>query len=876
MLRHLRSTIFAVLLAASVAGNAQLIQPGDVLISNHTGNNVQLLRPSTGSITSLVTVPGTPIGLALDTNGKLYINVNDGIEKFDPTTGTLAPFFTGNGQREGLAFDRDSGLLFSISFGSNLIEVVNLNGVLVRTMSIPGTTDVLGVTARSGTLVITDFGTGGVYVGTTTGTAFTNIGIIAPENTYAPAIDIAGNIFVNDFLNDRVVQFTPQPGGGYVQSTFISGLSNPDNGLSIGPDGSFTISEFTANRVSIYNNDGTLRQQFPGVQSPDELVVFNPPCANAGGDSDGDGLCDDWEKNGLTVNINGNPVFIDLPAMGADPKHKDIFIQTDYMVDPGLCLPLLGCFFGHSHKPKLDAMALVTQAFANAPVDNPDGTTGITVHIDCGPDCIMNPKTGETWGTLSLANALAHQTDLGTTVGSNYDWTAFDQLKTQNFLPARQPVFHYVIFAHNLGGLDGTSGISRGITASDFIVSLGSWDNQIGTILQQGGTLMHELGHNLSLRHGGADDVNHKPNYLSVMNYFFQTGGVIINGTQGTLDYSRFLLPNMDENHLNENIGLNGGAPIATYGTMYFCPGAGSSSFITNANNAIDWNCNGSIENDIAADVNHEGGLTVLSSFNDWPHLVFNGGAIGELGLASQLPTQTPGQDEVTPSIDAQTSKPLKVTVASPGITQRPAGSSVDLVFTVSNSGTQGDKYDLTAKSNVAWANLATLPASVSLDAGASAPITIHANVPVNTPVGTAGSFSLKATSVSSPKIQDSGEAIVTSLAPICSPPSINSASATPSSLWPPDHKMIPVTVSTSTSNGCGSVSCKIISVTSNEPVNPDGDWVITGNLTLTLRAERLGSGTGRIYTIVVQCTDDAGNSVTKNIIVTVPHDQRP
>jgi hypothetical protein len=118
------------------------------------------------------------------------------------------------------------------------------------------------------------------------------------------------------------------------------------------------------------------------------VANFNPPIPANGGsgffglevaiptqctDSDGDGLCDDWETNGLTVIVNGVPVFIDLPAMGADPKHKDIFIQADYMVDPGFCFPLIGCFFGHTHQPKLAGVALVTQAFANAPVNNPDG-----------------------------------------------------------------------------------------------------------------------------------------------------------------------------------------------------------------------------------------------------------------------------------------------------------------------------------------------------------------------------------------------------------------------------------------------------------------------------------------------------------------------
>ena len=36
---------------------------------------------------------------------------------------------------------------------------------------------------------------------------------------------------------------------------------------------------------------------------------------------------------------------------------------------------------------------------------------------------------------------------------------------------------------------------------------------------------MHEFGHDLNLHHGGVDDVNCKPNYLSVMSYARQIAG---------------------------------------------------------------------------------------------------------------------------------------------------------------------------------------------------------------------------------------------------------------------------------------------------------------------------------------------------------------
>ena len=102
-------------------------------------------------------------------------------------------------------------------------------------------------------------------------------------------------------------------------------------------------------------------------------------------------------------------------------------------------------------------------------------------------------------------------------------------------------------------------------------------------------------------------------------------------------------------------------------------------------------------------------------------------------------------------------------------------------------------------------------------------------------------------------------------------PPVIQSATATPSVLWPANQQFVAVTISVSASDGCGgSVRCQITSVASSEPVDGD-DWVITGDLTLNLRAERDNKRTGRIYTITIVCTDAAGNSSTKTVIVTVP-----
>jgi hypothetical protein len=111
-------------------------------------------------------------------------------------------------------------------------------------------------------------------------------------------------------------------------------------------------------------------------------------------------------------------------------------------------------------------------------------------------------------------------------------------------------------------------------------------------------------------------------------------------------------------------------------------------------------------------------------------------------------------------------------------------------------------------------------------------------------------------------------------------PPVITRAVATPNMLWPPDHKMVNVAVSVTATDLCSTVTCKIKSVKSSEAALAKGsghtspDWVITGPLTVQLRAERSGQGSGRTYTITVECADTSGNKATRDVIVSVPHDR--
>jgi len=99
--------------------------------------------------------------------------------------------------------------------------------------------------------------------------------------------------------------------------------------------------------------------------------------------------------------------------------------------------------------------------------------------------------------------------------------------------------------------------------------------------------------------------------------------------------------------------------------------------------------------------------------------------------------------------------------------------------------------------------------------------------------------------------------------------------------LWPANHKYVTVHAIVNVSDNFDpNPTVTLLSVTSNEPDDGLGDGdtpndiVIMNDFTFKLRAERSGTGEGRIYTITYQVTDSCGNSTVATATVTVPHNQ--
>lgn len=111
-------------------------------------------------------------------------------------------------------------------------------------------------------------------------------------------------------------------------------------------------------------------------------------------------------------------------------------------------------------------------------------------------------------------------------------------------------------------------------------------------------------------------------------------------------------------------------------------------------------------------------------------------------------------------------------------------------------------------------------------------------------------------------------------------PPIISGMPAAGCTLWPPNHKFVQVGTVTASDVPSGLVPGSFqVTGTSNEPSDPKNPDIIIsptafGGFAVQLRAERLGTGTDRIYTVTATAIDWIGNTATAVATCTVPHDQ--
>lgn len=603
--------------------------------------------------------PGGSFAVVADTGNNLVRVLGAGCSSFQLQDGDAAPNLDApNGvavDPDGRIYIADTGndriLRFESIEGMNTTDIVDLQEVFSNPSTGLPLNDPEGLGADdNGLIYIANTGSQRVLRMDTAGFPQGNIGtpdnedddleageLVTPADVAvcssdAPG-DFAGRIFVADRGNDTVQVFDADgnPLFRFGDTGSAPGLFNNPRSIDVDPTCNVYVADSGNDRVQMFDGDGGFLEVLGTV--PDAGGVAVAPFASGGiyasatgsddvrsfeyinydvdgngnSDDDGDSLPDIWEENGIDIDYDGTVEF-DLPGAGADPNRKNIFVEVDYLT---------------FHLPDQDALDAVIDVFATAPVSNPDGSEGIDLIVD------VDDEIDETPARANLTT-----------------WSEFDDLKGDFFgtaaergLPnandvlfAKLLAYRYALYGHIRDG-GGSSGRAKG--GGNFVVTLGangwgadpSTGHRVGTFKQQAGTFMHELGHTLSLGHGGIDGENFKPNYLSVMNYNFQTAWVQNDSIpDGRLDYSSQRLPTfddgeLDENDLDETQGLGLGAVAIPDDVTRWLTPSGVTEF-GNAGDPLNWDgVGGPTDTGTASELNTDGDFSVLSGQNDWDFL---------------------------------------------------------------------------------------------------------------------------------------------------------------------------------------------------------------------------------------------------------------
>jgi hypothetical protein len=300
-------------------------------------------------------------------------------------------------------------------------------------------------------------------------------------------------------------------------------------------------------------------------------------------DIDGDGLKDDWEVLGVD-----DPTFPQLlPRWGASPRHKDIFVEVDYS-NYTQTLPNGGEKYGTSPQLTEKEAQWAADRYAQLyNVSNPDGVTGVRLHLDIGQACTSEPDDvdgiSRVCGNLGGSNYLAER--IAPTAGGSCG-----QYKATNYTPQRARLFRWAMGQY--GPLPDQPG--RGPFGRQLCFDTGK--------SEKAAILAHELGHTLGLKHWGSDaagKMNRKANYPSIMSYGFSYA---LHGRYDDVAFSDGSRAPLDPMNLSETTDYSGSSTDISFMTneVYKFP-----TYLFQPR-WIDWNRDGHFAPSVRANIHNE------------------------------------------------------------------------------------------------------------------------------------------------------------------------------------------------------------------------------------------------------------------------------
>lgn len=251
------------------------------------------------------------------------------------------------------------------------------------------------------------------------------------------------------------------------------------------------------------------------VEAPILIHPHDPQNAATPGDNDTDGLPDEWETQGITLN---NGTKMPLQHWGADPNKKDLYLQINWM-EPEW--KTLGCDNPDTYTENCETAKTKTYRPDTQTLDdlvNLFSDHNINLHIDAGETYTNIPNYTTRYGgeTLNYQRYYFNEEEP----------SAITLINTSDLLlDEREKVFHVCVIGDQMYPGDYASGKGM-INGNAFFVANTSRMNGQEDLRN---TILHELGHNLGLRHSGPHQYvtnlatqNRNADYKSVMNYQYQ------------------------------------------------------------------------------------------------------------------------------------------------------------------------------------------------------------------------------------------------------------------------------------------------------------------------------------------------------------------
>ncbi|MEM2140968.1 hypothetical protein [Nitrososphaera sp.] len=424
-------------------------------------------------------------------------------------------------------------------------------------------------------------------------------------------------------------------------------------------------------------------------------VPANIDCSSYGEDIESDGICDGWEGPTwyhLTIPYGAEwHQFRELCNLTecATKQHKDIIVEIDWLLNNDPDPNVIAALNPDGYEPDINDSYVFGRI--KTIFETYGQPWGYRIHFlkseGVTPDVARDQNGAPRYNTINVWRDPSYdETPCNTaknpdgTYVSNDGCQSFQEIKWKYFgkndgdrsnndrVYALWQVAHYVLYGKyaKMHHEPKSSGMAETV-GNDMLVTLGPF---VYDADKAKGSIMHELGHNLGLEHGGGpilvdqtlrwnDDrnVNCKPNYLSVMTYGRQMKPEW-SGDAGDL-YSYYIVnPNpLYMNNLNEPAGMSPDRQgVFDEKTLYGFPSGGvvrqaAKGLTYGSDPAVNWNgVNGAGETGLNIDIVNVGipgcqepnallarttAANKLYSTNDWERMFMNFRALNPSAFAS-------------------------------------------------------------------------------------------------------------------------------------------------------------------------------------------------------------------------------------------------